>query len=349
MVDKRPLKNVGGSQSREIKSGQKGEPRGSIDIFKITTQGAGVQTTYENVAGKVERTGGGKNALRDLGKRQHLTVPEASVGGPLDRSSEAHDIAGESVDKRLNRTFKNFTALHGYGFKIIEEDVARRVRENPRPTSIEMTMGIYREELRPQFRDAIPLMVSKGYETWSSGSRLSSGDFQWDKFGGEPQAVPEGMQEQVLKDFPDVVLGEGDKEHFRTQQVDGMFTLDEVTISKLKNAGFNVETRPREDKMYTRIFFGPREANLKKIKDDCDRLARILPETGKTVSPNMSQSAIEFRARYSGDTNVASSSAAAGAISIPGRRARDADVSSREASPHSSSEESSGSSPRMEL
>lgn len=349
MADKRPLKKVDASQSKEIKSGRKGEPSGSIDIFKLTTQGAGVQTTYENVAGKVERPGGGKNALRDLGQRQHLTVPEASVGEPSDRSSETHNIVGESVDKRLDRTFKNFTALHGYGFKIIEEDVARRLRENPRPTSIEMTMGIYCEELRPQYRDAIPLMISKGYETWSSGSRLSSGDFKWDKFGGEPQAVPEGMQERVFEDFPDVVLEGDGKDQFRTQQVDGMFTLDEVTISKLKDAGFNVESKPRGDKMYTRIFFEAREANLKTIKDDCDRLARILPETGKTVLPNMSQSAIEFRARYSGDTNVASSSAAAGAINIPGRRARDADVSSREASPHPYPEESSGSSPSMDL
>jgi hypothetical protein len=349
MVDKRPLKNVGSPQSREIKSGQKGEFRGSIDIFKIATQGAGVQTTYENIAGKVERPGGGTNVLRDLGKTQHLIVPETNVGEPSDRGSEAHDITSGSGDNRLDRTFKNFTTLHGYGFRIIKEDVARRLRENPRPTSIEMIMGIYREHLRPQFRDAIPLMISKGYETWSSGSRLSSGEFKWGESGGEPQAVPEGMQERVLEDFPDVVLEGDGKDQFRTQQVDGMFTLDEVTISKLKDAGFNVETRPREDKMYTRIFFEPREANLKTIKDDCDKLAAMLPETGKTVPPNMSQDAIEFRARYSGDTNVASSSAAAGAINIPGRRARDAYVSSREASPHSSSDESSDPSPRMEL
>jgi hypothetical protein len=348
-----PWKKGDQSQPEEVNPGGKKEgTSASADILRITTQQeAGAQTTPENVSGHIVRTGDGTNILRNLAERSRIS--EAGVEEPS-RGPETHTVASDSGDPRLDKTFKNYTALYEYGYNIARKDLRKRLEENPHPTSLERNMGIFLEDLSPQFRDAVPLMNTKGYETWSAEARLSSESFNWSAEAGpfdedfnrpaesssRPQAVPEGMQERVMEDTPNIPLEGEAKNHYRTQQIDGKFTLDEATIGKLKGIGVHVEATGNGDKTYTRIFFDAPEANLKTIKELCGQIAAILPDKGQPAPPNMSQNAVNFRARYSQDTNVASRSVP-GAISIPGRSAQDTYRTSREASSHSSSPETS--------
>ncbi|GHO98000.1 hypothetical protein KSF_080480 [Reticulibacter mediterranei] len=349
------------SQEREGASDQKGK---SISNILKLTKDATVGTTLETVAGMVGSAGGAErtaNTLRELMAKRRGAVPEsgktsaapeARIAGPSDQGSEARDIAGEGWDNNLDKKFKNATALYTHTRIIMQENLERRLLENPNPTNAEWDRGIFNEELYPQFIDAIPVMWSKGYETWSSESRRLTDSFKspladdaethrLESFAaGEPQAVPEGMLIEVLKDFPNITLeGEG-KDDFRTHQIDGSFVLDQTTIEGLELIGVKVEIMGVGDKGYSRIFFeADEETTLRAVKETCDQIAAILPDRGQPAPPRMTEGAIAFRAKYSRDTPVASLTAP-GAVNIPGRSARE--TATREtSSPESSSSSSS--------
>ncbi len=331
MAGKRPDKNI---ERKKSGAGRKGE-ESPLNMFKATrASDAGVQVTEVHASGDIGRSDREANRLRDF-IRPQPPAPEAGKGKSIEQRSETHAIASGSEDSRLNRTFKNYTTLRGYVDKISREGAAKRALENPQPTETELQMGIYREALPLQFQKAIPDMFEKGYQTWASGARISAEPFQQE--ASRPlQAVPEGTMHQVPEDFPNVYNpytgGEG-IEPYQIQQVDGRFSLDEGTIRALKNEGFQVEIEGEGDTARTRIFFDPgkiiegKPVSLKTIKERCDRIAAILPDTGTQALPNISQDAIAFRTRHSQGTDVASR-AVPGAINIPGRPARETHESS---------------------
>jgi hypothetical protein len=337
------------SQRREGASGQQGE---SIsNILKLTKE-ATVETTLENVTGTIGAAGGAEvtaNALRELMAKRRGAAPEAPIAGPSDRVLETPNIASEGWDDDLDKKFKNATALFAHTRIIMRKNIEQRLQENPTPTSIELNMGVYKQELFPHFIDAAPLMYKKGYETWSSGTRVSSESFklplaldsetdrQEGLSAGEPQAVPEGMLEAVLRGTPNVTLEGENKDNYRTHQIDGRFTLDKATIEKLEEIGVKVEVMDEGDEEYTRIFFEADEVTtLRAVKATCDQIADILPDKGQPAPPKMTEKAIAFRDpnSRSRDTNVAAPMTAPGAIDIPGRPARE---TAREASSPESS------------
>ena len=50
-----------------------------------------------------------------------------------------------------------------------EKDFKKRVANDPNPTDDEKRMGVYKEFIEPQIRDAVLALVKKGYKTIDSG------------------------------------------------------------------------------------------------------------------------------------------------------------------------------------
>jgi hypothetical protein len=343
------------------------EGKSVSDIIKLTTQEVSVQPKHENVTGTVGRAGGTERITKALQnvmlKSQEASkmsaAPEARIAGPSERGSETRNIASENLDLNLDKKFKNATALYGHAYTMMEEATRKRLIENPNPTPEELDRGIFNEELYPQFIDAIPLMWSKGYETWSSEPKILLEEFksplaidretarQESLFAGKPQEVPEGMLGEILRTTPNVTLkGEG-KDHYRIQQIDGSFYLDKATIEKIEALGAQAEVIGVGDNAYSRIFFeADEETTLRSIKATCDKIAAILPDKGQPAPQHMTQGAIAFREKYGRNTHVAHMTKP-GALDIPGRSARE--TAAREASSTESSSSSSASSFEMDL
>lgn len=85
-----------------------------------------------------------------------------------------------------------------------ESDIKKRIHKNPHPDRIELTLGLFVEELEPQVRQAILTLYKKGYSTDASG----------------------------FMDNP------------CSQMIEGDFQLEEKTVIRLKTLGAEVETNP---------------------------------------------------------------------------------------------------------
>ncbi len=143
----------------------------------------------------------------------------------------------------------------------MEKEIKERLENNPKPTEEEIRMAAFKEDLEPQVRDAVLAFNKKGYGTESSGF------YEESKF----------------------------------QAIDGHFYIDENTKKKIEALGAQVR-RPDigmpENKYITQIRFYPKEADLLKIKQQWDAIARALPKTEGPEPISISYGAKEFRKQY---------------------------------------------------
>lgn len=79
------------------------------------------------------------------------------------------------------------------------------------------------------------------------------------------------------------------------QMIEGDFNLEEKSIDKLKTMGAIVETNPSG---YTRLQFSPKEADIKKIKQQWNKIVSILPDKKRIADASMTHKAREFRMKY---------------------------------------------------
>lgn len=79
------------------------------------------------------------------------------------------------------------------------------------------------------------------------------------------------------------------------QMIDGDFNLEEKSIDKLKTIGVTVETNPSG---YTRLQFSPKEADIKKIKKQWNKIVSLLPDKNRLADASMTVQAREFRMKY---------------------------------------------------
>ena len=139
-----------------------------------------------------------------------------------------------------------------------------RLKENPTPTEQELYMGAFKEWLEPQVRDAIEQMFRKGYATQSSG------------FHGEKCDL---------------------------QIVDGNFQIDGKTKAVLKQMGVDVlrgaDIGIPKNRFVTMLRFRAEQPSLRKMKDQWDAVAAVLP--AKSLPPGIRpicDRAEEFRNQY---------------------------------------------------
>ncbi len=79
------------------------------------------------------------------------------------------------------------------------------------------------------------------------------------------------------------------------QMVEGDFNLEEESIEKLKAMGVIVETNPSG---YTRLQFSPVEADIKKIRQQWNKIVSILPDKNRIADASMTHKARDFRMKY---------------------------------------------------
>ena len=79
------------------------------------------------------------------------------------------------------------------------------------------------------------------------------------------------------------------------QMVEGDFNLEEESIEKLKAMGVIVETNPSG---YTRLQFSPVEADIKKIRQQWNKIVSILPDKKRIADASMTHKARDFRMKY---------------------------------------------------
>lgn len=79
------------------------------------------------------------------------------------------------------------------------------------------------------------------------------------------------------------------------QMIEGDFQLDQKSIKELQVIGVTVETNPSG---YTRIQFSAKEANIKKIKKQWNKIVSLLPNKNRNADASMTKHAREFRIKY---------------------------------------------------
>lgn len=145
-----------------------------------------------------------------------------------------------------------------------ERETQERILKNPHPTTGELLMGAFREELEPQIRDAIIKMNQKGYPTQTAGF------------------IADGL----------------------SQYMSGVFDIDPDTEEKLKLLGVHVSRRPLRDRkdprsVITRLEFSLQDPpDLDSIEATWDAVADLLPEQHGPLQPNISRASHNFRKRF---------------------------------------------------
>ena len=133
--------------------------------------------------------------------------------------------------------------LRQHALNLQEAALAERLATNPTLMADELELGIHKEALEPQVRDAVMTLNQKGYPTYSSG-------------------------------FYDL-----DPRH---QTIEGTFRLDEHIISKLNRHGVRVligfDEGSDEPKDITILQFRADTIDLDEIKKRWDEIADLLPE-----------------------------------------------------------------------
>lgn len=127
-------------------------------------------------------------------------------------------------------------------------ETEQRIWSEKPPTEEEVRMGIFREELEWQVRDAVFAMNRKGYRTVMSG------------FNGRRE---------------------------NEQYIDGFFEIDPETMRKLNEIGVHVAPPdPEKHLAVTTITFRPAIPDMKTIKSKWDEIAALLPDLGHRSPPS---------------------------------------------------------------
>lgn len=155
----------------------------------------------------------------------------------------------------------------------MKQDFDRRLAANPTPTTQELSLGTYVENLEPQVRDATMALREKGYHTSSSG--FFGSDDSWTTIGADNQNRtyhPSNRRAQ----FMDFSLP---------------FKLSTEVSSQLAELGVVAPRHPGfEDSDYaTRLGFMPSLPDLLVIQTQWDAIAALLPYTGEDApaAPNV--------------------------------------------------------------
>jgi hypothetical protein len=191
--------------------------------------------------------------------------------GPFFEDTSASDQAhGHDILLAQEQAFDQLrTDTHA----LMRAEYAHRMATDPTPTSREVALGMYAENLEPQVREATFRMREKGYPTTASGFFYGHGG-PWRIIGIEGEDVPRG----TYAAYRDPV-----NKRAQTMDFHGM-ELDQATINSLAGLGAEVVRHPVDGLIY-RIGFVPDTPDLDAITAQWGAVASVLPEMGAPVPP----------------------------------------------------------------
>lgn len=164
----------------------------------------------------------------------------------------------------MNNINKEFQKFREKILSVCDKETRARIKTNPVPTEPEIYLGSFYESIEPQVRDAVIKLNNKGYPTESSG------------FYGN---------------------------HGETQAIDGYFSVDKLSQDRLKTIDVNVLDKkdlklPGLNSAFHSIRFNPPKADIDLIKQLWDKVAEILPDLKKPLSPSISNGSMFFRQMF---------------------------------------------------
>lgn len=117
-------------------------------------------------------------------------------------TSEAKREGVEAYHKEISiDTIKNtllYDKVYGYG----HPDLEKRKKENPIPTTEELMLGCYIEQIEAQTRSSVLTMRSKGYDTVQSGFYdVAKGSQFFDIYEDTQSQVPDALIDEMLQKF----------------------------------------------------------------------------------------------------------------------------------------------------
>lgn len=143
---------------------------------------AGAESDLAKIHGVEERLG--IKLPQAVGEKETLTrdAVETHTMHPLENEEAVDRILLQGTDEELKAlmAFHKFTSeqvkLFSHFVKLRRDTLAdasdrfrARVMSAPEPTEEEWKLGVYREEIEPQVRDAVIMLRNKGYNTFESG------------------------------------------------------------------------------------------------------------------------------------------------------------------------------------
>lgn len=203
---------------------------------------------------------------RDLGDEAVvLDILERGSPEEVERFRVFHNLTQEQVE-----VMQYYVRMRRATLDQMQNDIARRIDDNPRATDDEMAMGAYQEQIEPQVRNAVQMLRRKGYPTINSGfSGLHSQRILF----SEPRKV----------ELPDDL------------------------VSELENKGITVKSGPEKTDSHARALSPPEPQDIKfecnkpltldELKAAWDKIAEALPDLGIAVPPSHTGAAESFRKR----------------------------------------------------
>ncbi len=102
---------------------------------------------------------------KDLTNEDVVTqILESGSDEELERLREFHNLTPEQIE-----LFRAFIRLRKKTREQMQQELKKRIKENPVATEEELGMGIYQESVEPQVREAVLNLRRKGYTTYESG------------------------------------------------------------------------------------------------------------------------------------------------------------------------------------
>src|SRR3989344_656565 len=204
------------------------------------------------VARLIEETFG-KGSFRKLGEgieiREEFDLTDMRVierileGGTEEEREKLrkfHNLSFESLQREIA-----FAQARRAAIVTSEKDLRERVKNNPLISEEEISMGIWKEQIEPQARDAVLKLWRKGYATRISG---------FDAFNSQSIGLIEGQF--------------------------GGVRLPRELMEELESKGVHTRVEPDEISFSCDNF-----VNLEELKEIWDKIADALPDTGNPAKP----------------------------------------------------------------
>jgi len=140
--------------------------------------------SQENITNKISQTEKGDFDASKYHSKDYLRkmfIEKNSV--ELEKIKKIRSISEEQIE-----LFCNFAILRQETIEKMQEEILTRKKINPNPSTEELSMGAYLEQIEPQIRETIVNLRKKGYNTYESGF----GDFDSQRIS---------FSDDVLRDF----------------------------------------------------------------------------------------------------------------------------------------------------
>ncbi len=159
------------------------------------------------------------------------------------------------------RSREQFVELRLRAHAQSDQNLKERIETNPIPTEEETSLGLFKERIEPQVRDALFDLHRKGYHTLSSGFDYKDPSKQNICFYDEVQ-----LSEEVKK--------------------------------LLESLGVKISSVPFRDREsnYWKIEFTAEKPDLESLKIMWDKISKLMPDTGHT--PWISSMADKFKEEF---------------------------------------------------